>query len=366
MTRVRIVHKRGGEQEVRVRLHKGEVVDVTVAAWLREHAGRLLVSPPSLPLCTDRVLRYDVSGLMSVYHIMHARRLPDDEELVRMLIDLASVLQLRPFPGCRRPTLLFDARFVFVDDACHLHVVCLPLERCMAPRNDSVLSLLRFMCERALVHRGNPCNKTVYERLLAHVNEQGDVFSLNRFRSFVASLEEGAGAHVDSSSAEGRLVLRNMGTGGVVSLHGGHTYVLGRDERCEVRFADEPKVSRRHACLCCERDGVTLTDTDSLNGTYVEGTRLLPHRPAHVGYGQLFVLSNLELCVERGYGWVRKYVRARRPPQRRHPCSRVGWTPIAPVASRRLRFRTPLPEVAITTVDLPARCANRCRHLHPS
>ena len=50
-------------------------------------------------------------------------------------------------------------------------------------------------------------------------------------------------------------------------------YVLGRDDDVTVRF-DSLSVSRHHARIRVSRDGATIDDLDSRNGTYLNGERL--------------------------------------------------------------------------------------------
>src|SRR5579864_6365306 len=51
---------------------------------------------------------------------------------------------------------------------------------------------------------------------------------------------------------------------------------LGRDPGCEVPLAAEryPMVSREHAILTIENGRMRLTDNQSTNGTFVNGTRI--------------------------------------------------------------------------------------------
>jgi DNA-binding CsgD family transcriptional regulator len=49
--------------------------------------------------------------------------------------------------------------------------------------------------------------------------------------------------------------------------------VMGRDDQCEIVLY-HPKVSRRHAQLTLEGDGVRVEDLKSRNGTFLQGTRL--------------------------------------------------------------------------------------------
>ncbi len=48
---------------------------------------------------------------------------------------------------------------------------------------------------------------------------------------------------------------------------------IGRSLAADVRF-DDPTVSRRHALIVRQPDGVRLLDDRSLNGVYVNGARV--------------------------------------------------------------------------------------------
>jgi pSer/pThr/pTyr-binding forkhead associated (FHA) protein len=48
---------------------------------------------------------------------------------------------------------------------------------------------------------------------------------------------------------------------------------IGRSLAADVRF-DDATVSRRHALLVCQADGVRVLDDRSLNGVYVNGSRV--------------------------------------------------------------------------------------------
>ena len=56
---------------------------------------------------------------------------------------------------------------------------------------------------------------------------------------------------------------------------------IGRDPECDI-FLNDVTVSRRHATLTVGDDGVTVADTDSLNGTYVNG-ELVEHAVLRTG-----------------------------------------------------------------------------------
>ncbi len=52
-----------------------------------------------------------------------------------------------------------------------------------------------------------------------------------------------------------------------------HDIVIGRGADCNLRLS-APQISRRHCFLRVGRDGVSVTDLDSSNGTFVDGERL--------------------------------------------------------------------------------------------
>lgn len=63
-----------------------------------------------------------------------------------------------------------------------------------------------------------------------------------------------------------------------------HDIVIGRGADCNLRLS-APQISRRHCFLRVGRDGVSVTDLDSSNGTFVDGERLRSgvRRPLHHG-----------------------------------------------------------------------------------
>ncbi len=52
-----------------------------------------------------------------------------------------------------------------------------------------------------------------------------------------------------------------------------HDIVIGRGADCNLRLS-APQISRRHCFLRVGRDGVSVTDLDSSNGTWVDGRRI--------------------------------------------------------------------------------------------
>jgi pSer/pThr/pTyr-binding forkhead associated (FHA) protein len=84
-----------------------------------------------------------------------------------------------------------------------------------------------------------------------------------------AWVEEARGAFEEAGRY---LAYEDDGTQRVVALAREWTRI-GRSLAADVRF-DDATVSRRHALIVCQADGVRVLDDRSLNGVYVNGERV--------------------------------------------------------------------------------------------
>jgi len=93
-------------------------------------------------------------------------------------------------------------------------------------------------------------------------------------------------------------------TGAVLSLVGRDSYTLGRVIPTEAIIPDidlssfranDHGVSRIHAEIRVDVDGVRVVDLDSANGTLVNGKRLNPQDPARIRQGDIIQLGSLSL-----------------------------------------------------------------------
>jgi pSer/pThr/pTyr-binding forkhead associated (FHA) protein len=75
-----------------------------------------------------------------------------------------------------------------------------------------------------------------------------------------------------------------------------HDIVIGRGSDCNLRLS-APQISRRHCFLRVGRDGVSVTDLDSSNGTYLDGTRLKPGKREDVANGASLSLGPIRFIV---------------------------------------------------------------------
>jgi phage tail-like protein len=77
---------------------------------------------------------------------------------------------------------------------------------------------------------------------------------------------------------------------------GGPVLTIGRTPDNGLSLP-HPTVSGRHAELRLTADGVVLTDTGSLNGTFVEGVRVPPHQPLRLSAGSAFRIGPFVLSL---------------------------------------------------------------------
>jgi len=98
--------------------------------------------------------------------------------------------------------------------------------------------------------------------------------------------------------------LRVLSSGEILSLVGRENFTLGRavegqavipDVDLATREAYDMGVSRLHAEIRMQDDGIFLADLDSVNGTMVNGHKLDPHFPAPLRHGDILQLGRMRL-----------------------------------------------------------------------
>ena len=75
-----------------------------------------------------------------------------------------------------------------------------------------------------------------------------------------------------------------------------HDIVIGRGSDCNLRLS-APQMSRRHCFLRVGRDGVSVTDLDSSNGTYVDNQRIKPGERVELKTGSILTLGPVNFIV---------------------------------------------------------------------
>ena len=93
-----------------------------------------------------------------------------------------------------------------------------------------------------------------------------------------------------------RWVVRLRGPAGVFTLPHGRSQV-GRAPESSV-LLDTRDVSRLHAVIAVEGNGVRVEDLGSSNGTQVNGQRLKPSTPVSVATGDRVMFGELEFVIE--------------------------------------------------------------------
>lgn len=72
------------------------------------------------------------------------------------------------------------------------------------------------------------------------------------------------------------------------------SYKIGRSRACDIILAGSG-ISREHAQLERTENGWTLTDLESTNGTYLAGTKIIPHKAEYWPVGQIVRIGNISI-----------------------------------------------------------------------
>lgn len=98
--------------------------------------------------------------------------------------------------------------------------------------------------------------------------------------------------------------LRVLSSNRIISLVGRDNFTLGRDVDGQAVIPDvdlgrvdayDQGVSRIHAEIRLEQDGLFVIDLDSVNGTLINGEPLQPQEPTKIHHGDLLQLGRLRL-----------------------------------------------------------------------
>ena len=71
-----------------------------------------------------------------------------------------------------------------------------------------------------------------------------------------------------------------------------HIFLIGTENSCNMIISSNAHISRRHAMINSESYGFTITDVGSLNGTYINGTRLEVNKIYSLEPGIVFQLAD--------------------------------------------------------------------------
>lgn len=347
-------NKETRHRELVVRSQKNEELNPRQAKWVCDGSSEVfLTTSYDLSSETGRcVVTYDVQGLVSLRSYLKKCAL-SGAEFVSMLADLA-----RAYGSCTsgrdrqywQQSLLFDSKYVFVDDSAHLWFVFIPLDGLPFSLDNSPLQLLRLLGDTRKVRFQTPNDVSLAQGLASYVLNERDTFSFNAFRGFLhrecgidigpdgkpeteekreaeperravevpsreveATGSQGVSmqdlvmarpspadnsARVHGGPPSGRYAVRRLATGERFFFAEGQELVLGRGSGCRPRLQGSPSVSRRHAAIVVDQGAVTVTDLGSTNGTRAGGCQLQPGQSVRIQLGQHICLGSEELVVE--------------------------------------------------------------------
>jgi pSer/pThr/pTyr-binding forkhead associated (FHA) protein len=98
--------------------------------------------------------------------------------------------------------------------------------------------------------------------------------------------------------------------------------VLGRDDRLGPPFSTDEFVSRSHVWVRRRHDGVEVTDLDSANGTYVNGTRV--RAPTRMQHSDVLRIGRIQLKL----AWPQQMDQAMATRERQAPPLGRGNRPV--------------------------------------
>jgi len=84
------------------------------------------------------------------------------------------------------------------------------------------------------------------------------------------------------SHTKTKFILRCLSQPGKIYVLEGDRFIIGRDPKCDI-YTDGMGISRQHAQLSRTKDGFSIKDLDSKNGTYVNGQKTTGVRPLFTG-----------------------------------------------------------------------------------
>lgn len=76
--------------------------------------------------------------------------------------------------------------------------------------------------------------------------------------------------------------------------------VIGRGADADIQIKGNTPVSRKHAEILCENGDYYIQDLESLNGSYVNGKKLLPFEPQKIQEGDIVALANERFEIKNG------------------------------------------------------------------
>ena len=178
-------------RELLVATQHGEAIDRKRATWLADAGEQLLLgfSFEASPAGTGGMMHFDVEGLWSLKTFL-SKRILVQQELMGLLEALLALIDLCAARRIPTELGLYDPEYIFVDAQCCPHFVLLPLEEVPLQDRNSPLALLRALGDADHLRFDSPNAEELSRRLGKFLLNQGEVFSANRFRTFMETEEQ--------------------------------------------------------------------------------------------------------------------------------------------------------------------------------
>lgn len=136
-----------------------------------------------------------------------------------------------------------------------------------------------------------------YQSLVASIEEaQREIAAGQQLLRLILRFQAQAAsaAHTIVSAQHSRMDWRLETPTGVVQLLPGASLLVGRQEGCDVRLADQ-KASRQHARIERRGEVCRVVDLGSSNGVHLNGRRV--QREARLADGDLLLIGDTQLVV---------------------------------------------------------------------
>ena len=231
MSAMRMKFVRNGRtkrRELLIATQHGEAIDRKRATWLVDAGEQLLLgfSFEASSAGIGGMMHFDVEGLWSLKTFL-AKRMLVQQELMGLLEALLALIDLCAARRIPTELGLYDPEYIFVDAQCCPHFVVLPLEEVPLQDRNSPLALLRALGDADHLRFDSPNAEELSRRLGKYLINQGEVFSANRFRTFMETEERqsetGAAGKADIPEEPGTSSWASAGGGAPVQEAKGST-----------------------------------------------------------------------------------------------------------------------------------------------
>lgn len=343
--------ERGSSSEwLEIRLTGDERIDLGRLAWLRSRPHRYLLEVEAQDEGRSP-LRYNVTGLESLRSFLKSYEITS-LQYENILVSLGEVVGMLRREGQDPLCLQLDERLVFSDIDGNLWFVLLPITLGEGRRAGmSPQSFLLHLARSRRISYSSADDLARSERLRKLA--RSDDFTLGSYEAFlvqeygirldfsdtadvadagqpplvpagVRAGREAAGHYVAADDAvtsvvsAGELLGQPVAGGArpagrrttafrLVLLDGSEesyalgdcrTVLVGRGSGCDVRIANNLRISRLHARIERDGEGFRVTDLGSSNGTVVGGAELGEGESAHVALGETFELADVPVVVQ--------------------------------------------------------------------